>query len=1090
MSPASSPPRTIAAPLFRPQPPAGPAALSTMAGWRIRRSSSRRSGSRSRSGCRPRSAFIAEHKLNEVLPGDLDDIGIIVMGGLTNGVLRALARLDLADLFGTTPHPDLRAQRRLSAGAGGAARVLRRQAAVLVVEEGYPDYIEQALNIELRRADIRPACSARAVAARRRISVATCCSTGSPPSSPRRGRRLDADAIAARAKRCSAHKAAAAAAVGTLPPRPPTFCTGCPERPVFTAIKLMQRELGPTHISADIGCHSFATFAPFSLGNSILGYGMSLASAAAVAPNMDRAADRDHGRRRLLAQRPHHRRRLEPVQQRRRRADRHAERLHLGDRPAIPAVEQGRPAGRRARHGHRAAPCASLGVKWLRKVRSYSVAKMAKTLKEAMRTAERGLKVIIADGECQLARQRRVRAEDAEKLKRGERVVRPRFGVDDEICTGDHSCIRLSGCPSLTVKPNPDPLRTRSGRDRDRKLRRLRPVRRGRACRRAVPVVLPRRDHPQSELVGSHAAPCAVPHSGVIRGAPAGASPAVAPTLQVRGDQAAVLEHGSRVGACAAGMTNSGRPITILIAALGGEGGGVLTDWIVGAAESLGLPVQCDVDPRRRPAHRRHDLLHRDRSGSPRATGGRRPVLALEPGVGDIDLMLASELMEAGRAIGGGLRHARPHADDRLDRPLLSDGRENGDGRRPLRHRAPDQGDRAHSRAHLLLDMDAIARKRGAMINAVMLGAHRGLRARCRFRSRRSRRAIRADGKAVDANLRGFRAGLAAAREAGAGGRGGAGAAAGGSPHAAWQISSARSRDCRPPAREVVGKACGGSSPIRTPPTRGSISTGWRRSAPPTRARVPAAASARDRAASRAAHVLRGRDPRGADQDRSGALCAHRRPRSASRRASRSSSTEFLKPGIEEFCSILPAALARPILALAERARLARPLPLGHGGQEHRRSSASCASGCSRSCAACARAAIASREEQRAIEAWLGLVVEAAARSPALALEVAECARPDQGLRRYPSGAAAAIIASSRRSRDRSGAGRRAAAARAPRRDRQRADGRAGRSRRRKSCPLPCGRSLETVRRSRLRSSCAGGSECLGNAIMHPGESG
>src|SRR6185295_17412449 len=102
----------------------------------------------------------------------------------------------------------------------------------------------------------------------------------------------------------------------------------------------------------------------------------------------------------------------------------------------------------------------SLGVKWLRTVRSYSVTRMTKTLKEAMRTAERGLKVIIADGECQLARQRRVRAEDAEKLKRGARVVRTKFGVDDDICTGDHSCIRLSGCPSLTVKPNPGPLRT------------------------------------------------------------------------------------------------------------------------------------------------------------------------------------------------------------------------------------------------------------------------------------------------------------------------------------------------------------------------------------------------------------------------------------------------------------------------------------------------------------------------------------------------------------------------------------------------------------------------------------------------------
>jgi indolepyruvate ferredoxin oxidoreductase alpha subunit len=101
-----------------------------------------------------------------------------------------------------------------------------------------------------------------------------------------------------------------------------------------------------------------------------------------------------------------------------------------------------------------------MGVKRLRKVRTYGVATMVATLKEAMSTAERGLKVIIADGECQLVRQRRVRAEDADKLKRGARVVRTRYGVDEEICTGDHSCIRLSGCPSLTVKPNPDPLRT------------------------------------------------------------------------------------------------------------------------------------------------------------------------------------------------------------------------------------------------------------------------------------------------------------------------------------------------------------------------------------------------------------------------------------------------------------------------------------------------------------------------------------------------------------------------------------------------------------------------------------------------------
>jgi NAD-dependent dihydropyrimidine dehydrogenase PreA subunit len=85
---------------------------------------------------------------------------------------------------------------------------------------------------------------------------------------------------------------------------------------------------------------------------------------------------------------------------------------------------------------------------------------MTATLKQAMQSAERGLKVIIADGECMLVRQRRIRIEQAEQLKRGARVVKTRYGVDDELCTGDHSCIRLSGCPSLTVKPNPDLLRS------------------------------------------------------------------------------------------------------------------------------------------------------------------------------------------------------------------------------------------------------------------------------------------------------------------------------------------------------------------------------------------------------------------------------------------------------------------------------------------------------------------------------------------------------------------------------------------------------------------------------------------------------
>ncbi|MCH7684611.1 MAG: indolepyruvate ferredoxin oxidoreductase, partial [Gemmatimonadetes bacterium] len=100
-----------------------------------------------------------------------------------------------------------------------------------------------------------------------------------------------------------------------------------------------------------------------------------------------------------------------------------------------------------------------VGAKWVRTVRTYDIAKMLKTLREAMTTRARGPKIIIAEGECQLNRQRRVKPLTAQMIADGKRVVKERFGVDSDTCTGDHACIRLSGCPSLTIKPNPDPLR-------------------------------------------------------------------------------------------------------------------------------------------------------------------------------------------------------------------------------------------------------------------------------------------------------------------------------------------------------------------------------------------------------------------------------------------------------------------------------------------------------------------------------------------------------------------------------------------------------------------------------------------------------
>jgi indolepyruvate ferredoxin oxidoreductase alpha subunit len=100
-----------------------------------------------------------------------------------------------------------------------------------------------------------------------------------------------------------------------------------------------------------------------------------------------------------------------------------------------------------------------VGVQWIRTIDSYDIAAMLRTLREALTTRAKGLKVIIARGECQLERQRRLRPEQRRRVAAGETVVQPRFGVDAEVCTGDHSCMRFNGCPSLTLRESPDPLR-------------------------------------------------------------------------------------------------------------------------------------------------------------------------------------------------------------------------------------------------------------------------------------------------------------------------------------------------------------------------------------------------------------------------------------------------------------------------------------------------------------------------------------------------------------------------------------------------------------------------------------------------------
>ena len=722
-------------------------------------------------------AFIREHKINELIAGDLSDIGIVVCGGLTSSVLRALARLDLADLDGASRVPVYVLNAVYPLVPEEVRDFCTGKRAVLVVEEGSPDYIEQQINVELRRADIQTRVMGKGCLPKTGDYTSDVLLNGLAAFfTEARPAGIDADAVAARVREMLAHKPAAAASLGDLPVRPPTFCTGCPERPVFSAIKLMQRELGPTHISGDIGCHAFATFAPFSMGNSILGYGMSLASAAAVTPNLDRRPIAVMGDGGFW-----HNGLITGV----------ASNLFNKNDGILIVMQNGYasatgqqylPSSSASRQG--AAPgmdiettLRALGVKWMRKVHTYGVAKMTATLKEAMRTAEHGLKVIIADGECQLARQRRVRAEDAEKLKRGKRVVKTRYGVDDEICTGDHSCIRLSGCPSLTVKPNPDPLRTdpvatviescvgcglcgevAHAAVLCPSFYRAEVVRNPNAWDR---VLYWTRSKIIAMLGGDSQATMSPPplwgrdrEGGRSDSHSHGATPLSSSPPQ--GGREPAPPSRESVGTS---HTEAQRPITLLIAALGGEGGGVLTNWIVGAAETLGFPVQSTSIPgvaQRTGATTYYiEIL-------PVADSVRRPVLALAPGVGDIDMMVASELMEAGRAVASGFvtpeRTLSIASTSRFY--VMNEKIAMGDGRYDSERLA--QAIRENSKQHILIDMEAIARRTGAFINSVMLGIIAGS-GRLPIPVDAFEAAIRADGKGVDGNLRGFRAGLEAA---------------------------------------------------------------------------------------------------------------------------------------------------------------------------------------------------------------------------------------------------------------------------------------------------------------------------------------
>ncbi len=431
--------------------------------------------------------FIQERGLNEFFADGADDVGIVVQGGSYNTLLRVLERLGLADVFGNSRVPLYVMNVAYPVIDAEVLRFFQGKRAVLMVEEGQPNFIEQNIASILRQGNATTVLHGKDMLPMAGEYTAAEVHKGVGEFLRRYG-KLDARAVAPHPHPLPKGEGAKpalpegtrgerpAGASSQLVPlseivhtRPPGFCTGCPERPIFTAMKLLERELGEHHVSADIGCHLFSILPPFNLGNTTMGYGLGTAGASAMnPPGVAGGAVEPAGKRAIslmgdggfwhngltsgIAHAVFNRSDNLTVIVDNSYTSATGGQDILSSVAANPTRSTGHAIEKAVR---------GVGVQWARTVEhTYDLASMRAALKDALTTTERGPKVVIARSECMLNKQRREKPLQRAAVASGQRIVRERFGIDSDTCTGDHSCIRLSGCPSLSIKTNPDPLRT------------------------------------------------------------------------------------------------------------------------------------------------------------------------------------------------------------------------------------------------------------------------------------------------------------------------------------------------------------------------------------------------------------------------------------------------------------------------------------------------------------------------------------------------------------------------------------------------------------------------------------------------------
>ena len=399
--------------------------------------------------------FIVDNKLNEVFGHSTSNIGIVTQGGMYNGVIRALQRVGLADINGETSVPIYCLNVTYPLVASEFEQFCEGKDHILVVEEGQPDHIEQNLCSILYKANGTTKVYGKDVLPMAGEYTGKVLLNGVTKFLKTAAPHLLPDHI----RSPNDQKYTIPDLSKTVPVRPPGFCTGCPERPIFAGMKLVEQELGKHQITGDIGCHLFGALPPFEIGGATMGYGLGPAANAAFDGGGERRAISILGDGGFW-----HNGLTSSI----------GNMVFNNSDSVVVIVDNYYSAATggqdilssRAKNQTKntnnpiQSALKGIGVKWIRTIdRTYDVAKVRDTVREALTTTYVGPKVIVASSECMLNKQRRERPQRAAAIKNGSTVKVPRFGVDEDVCTGDHACMRLSGCPSLSLKHTGDPLR-------------------------------------------------------------------------------------------------------------------------------------------------------------------------------------------------------------------------------------------------------------------------------------------------------------------------------------------------------------------------------------------------------------------------------------------------------------------------------------------------------------------------------------------------------------------------------------------------------------------------------------------------------